>query len=122
MVWNDFPPVVSAGGGRRRAARAEARRKKKGLAVEPVTIAGRTIARTFWGKAWCEHLESYSDFANRLPRGRTYLRGGLVLHLGIGAGRIEALVQGSDLYEVVVTVTKLARPRWNAMVSACAGE
>ena len=29
------------------------------------------VANTFWGKAWCDNLESYSDFANRLPRGRT---------------------------------------------------
>jgi uncharacterized Zn finger protein len=87
-----------------------------------VTIEGRTIARTFWGKAWCDHLESYSDFANRLPRGRTYVRNGSVLHLGLGPGRIDALVQGSELYEVSVTVAPLARPRWRNVVSACAGQ
>lgn len=122
MSWYDFPPYVPAAEKRRRAAREVAKRKKKGLAVEPVTIEGRAIARTFWGKGWCDHLESYSDFANRLPRGRTYVRNGSVLHLGVDPGRIEALVQGSELYEVSVDVTPLAKPRWKAVVSACAGQ
>jgi uncharacterized Zn finger protein len=122
LAWHEFPPYVSAAERRRRVAREVARRRKKGLAVEPVSIEGRAIARTFWGKAWCEHLEGYSDFANRLPRGRTYVRNGSVLHLGIVPGRIQALVQGSDLYEVTVSVTPLSRPRWKSVVSACAGQ
>ncbi|MGH7435443.1 MAG: hypothetical protein ACRENE_07195 [Polyangiaceae bacterium] len=122
MSWYEFRPYVSASEKRRRAAREVAKRKKKGLAVEPVTIAGRAIASTFWGKGWCDHLESYSDYANRLPRGRTYVRNGSVLHLGVGPGRIDALVQGSELYEVSVDVTPLAKPRWKGVVSACAGQ
>ncbi len=121
MAWYEFRPYVSAAQRRRRAASEVARRAKKGLAVAPVTVEGRTIARTFWGKAWCQHLEGYSDFSNRLPRGRTYVRNGSVVHLGVGAGRIDALVQGSDLYEVSVTVTPLAKKRWKAVVGACAG-
>jgi uncharacterized Zn finger protein len=122
LAWYEFPPYVSAAERRRRAEREVARRKKRGLAVEPVSIEGRAIARTFWGKAWCEHLEGYSDFANRLPRGRTYVRNGSVIHLGIAAGRIQALVQGSELYDVTVSVTPLSRPRWKSVVSACAGQ
>ncbi len=102
--------------------REVAKRKKKGLAVDPVAIEGRTIARSFWGKAWCDHLESYGDYANRLPRGRTYVRSGAVLHLAVSPGRVDALVQGSDLYEVSVSVTPLARPRWRGVVDACSGE
>jgi uncharacterized Zn finger protein len=59
-----------------------------------------TVARTFWGEAWCENLERYSDFANRLPRGRTYVRNGSVVDLRIAPGAVTALVSGSDLYEV----------------------
>jgi uncharacterized Zn finger protein len=120
--WYEFRPYVSATERRRRGAREVAKRSKKGLAVEPVTIEGRALARTFWGKAWCDHLESYSDFANRLPRGRTYVRNGSVLHLGVGPGRIDALVQGSELYEVSVSVAPLAKPRWKNIVSGCAGQ
>ena len=85
-------------------------------------VEGRAIARTFWGKAWCEHLESYSDYANRLPRGRTYVRNGSVLHLGVAPGRIDALVQGSELYEVSVPITPLARPRWKGIVGRAPGK
>ena len=122
MAWYEYRPYVSAAQRRQSASRELARRKKKGLPVEPVTIEGRTIARSFWGKAWCDHLEGYSDYANRLPRGRSYVRNGSVLHLRVGPGRIEALVQGSSLYEVSVNVTPLAPPRWKAVVAACSGK
>ena len=54
---------------------------RRGETVSPVVIEGRKIASTFWGQAWCTNLESYSDFENRLPRGRTYVRNGSVVHL-----------------------------------------
>ena len=71
MAWYEYRQYVSAAQRRQRAAREVAKRTKNGLAVEPVTIEGHTIARSFWGKAWCDHLEGHSDYANRLPRGRT---------------------------------------------------
>jgi len=119
--YYEFRPYVSAAEKRRRAARAMAKRTKKGMPVEPVVVEGRAIARTFWGKAWCDHLERYCDFENRLPRGRTYVRSGAVLHLGIEPRRIHALVQGSELYEVDVSIATLARPRWRKIVGECAG-
>lgn len=122
MAWYEHRPYVSAAARRQTAQREIAKRTKKGLAVEPVTLEGRTIARSFWGKAWCDHLETYSDYANRLPRGRTYVRNGSVLHLAVDPGSIDALVQGSELYEVSVTVTPLARPRWRDIVGACSGK
>jgi uncharacterized Zn finger protein len=122
MAWYEYPPYVPVAERRRRAAREVEKRRKKGLTVEPVAIQGRAIARSFWGKAWCDHLESYSDYENRLPRGRTYVRNGSVLHLTVGPGRIDALVQGTDLYEVSVTVAPLARPRWKSIVGACSGQ
>jgi uncharacterized Zn finger protein len=122
MAWYEYPPYVSAAERRRKGEQEIAKRRKKGLEVEPVKIEGRLIARSFWGKGWCDHLEGYSDYENRLPRGRTYVRNGSVLHLAVAQGRIDALVQGSSLYEVVVTVTPLPRPRWERIVKACAGE
>jgi hypothetical protein len=59
---------------------------EKGARYQAVEIEGRKIARTFWGEAWCDHLESFSDYANRLPRGRTYVRNGSVCHLEIAKG------------------------------------
>ena len=122
MPRYEFPAYVPVAQRRARVAREIAKRTKKGIAVEPVKIDGRLIAKTFWGKAWCDHLEGCSDFANRLPRGRTYVRNGSVLHLAVGAKRIEALVQGSELYEVSVEIPALPKPRWKAIVSASGGQ
>jgi uncharacterized Zn finger protein len=98
-----------------------AKLKKKGHPVSPVVVEGRTIVKTFWGKAWCENLERYSDFANRLPRGRTYVRNGSVIDLQIAPGEIKALVSGSEIYEVAVTVAPVAKARWQSICTDCAG-
>ena len=116
-----WKPYVSVAERRRRAARAMDKRRKQGHPVSPVVIEGRAIARTFWGKAWCANLERYSDYANRLPRGRTYVRNGSVVDLQITPGTIRAFVSGSQLYEVKVTVTPLAKARWKSICKDCAG-
>jgi uncharacterized Zn finger protein len=123
MGWYyDYRPYVSVAQRRQQAMREIEKRRKKGLAVSPVVISGRIIARTFWGKAWCENLESYSDFANRLPRGRTYARNGSVVHLEIHPGKISALVSGSELYEVDISISALPGPHWKRVRGECAGK
>jgi len=122
MRWS-FKPYVPAAERRRQADKRVAALKKKGEAVEPVSAAtprGK-IAVSFWGQAWCEHLESYSDFANRLPRGRTYLRNGSVLHLGIEKGAIRALVMGSELYRQTVRIDPLPKAKWESLKQRCQG-
>jgi uncharacterized Zn finger protein len=96
--------------------------RKKGVDVSPVRIEGRQIARTFWGKAWCEHLEKFSDYENRLPRGRTYVRNGAVCHLDIKKGEVQAKVIGSHLYDVKVKVKTLPGDRWKAVKDRCGGK
>jgi uncharacterized Zn finger protein len=95
--------------------------RKKGVNVQPVEINGRKIAQSFWGEAWCEHLESFSDFENRLPRGRTYVRNGAVCHLAIAKGHVEAKVSGSELYDVKVVITPLQEKKWKAIKGRCSG-
>ena len=116
--WAPYVPVAER---RRKAAAEMAKLAKKGQTISPVRIEGRTIATTVWGKAWCANLEAYSDYANRLPRGRTYVRNGSVVDLQIAPGRIEARVSGSSMYRTTVTVTALPKPRWETLVSDCAG-
>jgi uncharacterized Zn finger protein len=87
-----------------------------------VRIEGRKITSTFWGDAWCTNLEGYSDFANRLPRGRTYVRNGSVVDLKIEKGRIKALVSGSDLYDVQIDIAALLKQHWLALKERCAGK
>ena len=93
--WKPYVPVAKR---RQQAAACVKKLAKKGLAVEPVIVEGRTIARTFWGKSWCENLERYSDYESRLPRGRTYVRNGSVVDLKIAKGEIAAMVSGSEVY------------------------
>lgn len=116
-----FPPYVSAAERRRRATRALARLRKQGRAPQPVVIEGRAIASTFWGKAWCEHIEGHADLASRLPRGRTYARNGSVLDLAISTGEVRAVVSGTEVYEASVRVAPLAPARWKKVRAACAG-
>jgi uncharacterized Zn finger protein len=116
-----FRPYVSAAERRAKAAREVEKRKKKGHVISPVSIEGRTIANTFWGKSWCQNLESYSDYANRLPRGRTYVRNGSVVDLQIEPGLIRALVSGSSLYEVTLKIAPVDKTRWKSICKDCAG-
>jgi uncharacterized Zn finger protein len=124
MYYDDdygFRPYVPVSARRAQAARELAKLQKKGRTMSPVVIDGRKIARTFWGEAWCDNLERYSDFANRLPRGRTYVRNGSVIDLQVGPGRVTALVCGSEMYEVQVTVGPVTRARWSDICQDCSG-
>jgi uncharacterized Zn finger protein len=120
--YGGWAPYVSAAERRRNAERMIASLKKKGRVCEPVVIEGRAIARTFWGKQWCDHLEAYSDYANRLPRGRTYVRNGSVVDLQIAKGKISALVAGSEVYQVDIDVHALEEKPWQAILKECAGK
>ncbi len=120
--YDDWRPYVSAVRRRRQAAKKVAKMKKAGRQVSPVEIAGRKIAATFWGNAWCKNLESYSDYSNRLPRGRTYVRRGSVIDLQIEAGRVRSLVSGSDIYEVDIEIKPLVKRRWTGIKGKCAGQ
>ena len=122
MGWYEFRPYVPVAQRRAQAAKEVAKRTKKGQSVSPVKIEGKAIVTTFWGKAWCTNLESYSDFANRLPRGRTYVRNGSVVDLKIEKGRIKALVSGSELYEIEIDIAALPKPKWEALKAQCAGQ
>jgi len=119
--YDGWRPYVRVAERRAKAERKLASLRKKGQAVSPVRIEGRTIARSFWGKAWCTNLERYSDFASRLPRGRTYVRNGSVVDLQIAKGAVRAMVSGSELYTVEVDIAPASAKRWKAICRDCAG-
>lgn len=116
-MWYSFKPYVPVakeagpGGARDRQAAHHAGDHR-----------GAQDRHTFWGQAWCDNLESYSDFANRLPRGRTYVRNGSVVDLQIGAGKLTALVSGSSLYKLTVTIDRLPAAAWRSIKERCAGQ
>lgn len=116
-----WQPYVSVAEKRRRAEREVAKLKKRGQAIAPVRIEGRKIAKSFWGQSWCTNLERYSDFENRLPRGRTYVRNGSVVDLQIAKGEVAAMVAGSDLYKIKIAIAPVKNARWKAICRDCAG-
>lgn len=122
--WNDYPPYVPVA--KRKKKNESLIKKLKGEGHEPQPIVvfgkGRKIARSFWGNGWITHLESFSDYSNRLPRGRSYLRHGAVVDLQIEKGAVTALVSGSDLYRVEVSIKTLEPDRWNDIRTACSGQ
>ncbi len=119
-----YPPYISVHERRAKAATVASQLAKRGRALSPVVITGtgRKMAHSFWGQAWCRHLESFSDFANRLPRGRSYARHGAVIDLQIARGKITAQIMGSQLYQATLKVQPLAPARWQAIKQSCAGQ
>ncbi|MCM2369782.1 SWIM zinc finger family protein [Aporhodopirellula aestuarii] len=120
MSWyGGFAPYVPVG---QRIAEGKAeviRRLGKDEKPQPIKISGNGIATTFWGKNWCTHLEKYSDFSNRLPRGRTYARNGSIAHLRITKGKITSMVCGSYLYEIEIKIDPLPAATWAAICRSC---
>ena len=121
--YGEFPAYVSVAERRKRAARKLAQLRRQGHEPAPIVLEPRgAIASTFWGMAWCENLETYADYASRLPRGRTYVRNGSVIDLQIAKGEVRAVVSGSEIYDVTIAVARLAAARWKAVRKECAGQ
>jgi len=117
----DWAPYVPVAERRRKAAGEMAKLATKGQPVSPVVVQGRAIAATAWGKAWCANMESYSDYSNRLPRGRTYVRNGSVVDLQITPGTVAARVSGSSIYRTTITVKPVPKAKWQQICADCAG-
>lgn len=117
--FGEYVPVAE----RRRRAEQKIKKleKKKGFKAQPI-LQTRVIASTFWGKAWCEYIESLSDFESRLSRGKRYTRNGSVCHLSIDKGNIKAIVAGSELYNITIKIHTLASPKWKNIKEKCKGE
>lgn len=121
MSYWGYKPYVPVAQRRANAAKQVKLLLKKGQTVSPVVIEGRRIAASFWGKAWCDNLERYSDYASRLPRGRSYVRNGSVVDLSIAEGSVEALVSGSQIYKVRIDIAPAAAQRWHTICADCTG-
>jgi uncharacterized Zn finger protein len=117
--WPRYVPVAER---RRKAERAMEKLRKKGTLVSPVKIEGRQIATTFWGKAWCDNLESYRDYENRVERGRTYVRNGSVVDLQIAPREVTATVSGSSLYKIRISIAEVPKTHWKSICADCSGK
>ena len=124
MRYNYFNEYETVEQKRKKSAKKLAEMRKKNRDINPVVIRNGKIANTWWGKAWVKNLESYSDYSNRLPRGRSYVKNGAVLDLKISRGTVNAIVQGSRSrpYKIAITIKPIGRNNWKAVCSHCAGK
>ena len=124
MAYWKFPRYVSVAEKKAKAARKLKQLKKKNPAMQPISLEGQAIAKTWWGKSWNLNLERYADYSNRIGRGRSYVRHGAVLDLQISAGQVKSLVQGSRTkpYTVTIKIKGIAKTIWQNMKAACAGK
>ncbi|MGF6547098.1 hypothetical protein [Paraburkholderia youngii] len=118
--YGGLKPYVPVAERRKKAEQLVAKAIRAGKTLSPIAPYRGAIAKTFWGKAWCDNLERYSDYASRLPRGRTYVRNGSVIDLQITMGRIRAQVMGSSLYEIEINVASCPEKQWRALSAECA--
>src|SRR5690554_4693678 len=116
-----FPKYVSAAEKKAKAEKALKKLKKKNPDLEPVIIEGRTLVKSWWGKAWNLNLESYADYSNRIDRGKSYVKSNAVLDLKISMGRVVAKVQGSRAkpYDTEVRIDILDSTKWRKILELC---
>ena len=119
MSWYDFPVYKPVGDLKSECQSFIKQYKKNNNNIQPVIIEGKKIATTWWGEAWNKNLEKYSDYDNRLSRGRTYVRSGCVIDLKIYETEVIALVKGSSLYTVRVRIAPLLQAKEKALSQKC---
>lgn len=121
MSYGGYSKNVSAAEKKEKANSSIAKLKKKDPNIEPINIEGRTLAKSWWGKAWNLNLESYADYENRIARGKSYVRNNMVLDLKINKGKVMAKVQGSRAkpYDVEILIDELSDKKWEYVTSLC---
>jgi uncharacterized Zn finger protein len=123
MSWGYYHDYVPVAERRKQTQKKIEKLLGTGEEIQPVApFKTRGIASSFWGRAWCRHLESFSDYESRLPRGRSYVRNGSVCHLAIEPLTVRALVSGSELYDLSIHIEPLAPEKWTAIKARCQGQ
>ena len=122
--YSSYPEYIPVAEKRKQAQKSVEKLRKKNPDISPVIITGSKLSRTWWGKSWNDNLESYSDYSNRIGRGRSYVRHGAVLDLKMTQGKISALVQGSEAkpYQVNIIIQSLSKDIWETLTNNCAGK
>ncbi|NLZ68521.1 MAG: hypothetical protein GX903_05920 [Spirochaetales bacterium] len=93
---------------------------RKKVDITPVE-EGCKPGTTWWGKAWCNNLERYADFSNRVTRGRSYVKNGFVVDFKFVNGVIVAKVLGSRAkpYDVQVVIEDLSEEKLQLVEKQC---
>jgi hypothetical protein len=120
MSFREWKPYVPADARRRTIEGGE-----RGEAMGSNAVAGCAVTRRHCedvlGQGVVREPRALQPLANRLPRGRTYLRNGSVVGLVIGRGEVRAPVIRTQLYRVEVRVAAVGKQHWKALGADCAG-
>jgi uncharacterized Zn finger protein len=121
MSYYGYGEYISIGEKKDMADAAIQRLKKKHPDIQPVIIEGRSLAKSWWGKAWNQNLESYADYTNRIQRGRSYVRNHAVVDLKITQGTVTGMVQGTRKkpYKIQIDMDPLSDERWERIGKLC---
>ena len=121
--YGGFPRYESVSEKMAKVQKGIAKLKKKNPNIAPIVLNGTKLANSWWAKAWNKNLESYSDYSNRIGRGRTYVRHGAVVDLKIDSGIVTALVQGTKAkpYEIQIAIKPLDKKTWDKLTKQCEG-
>ncbi|MEN8906414.1 MAG: SWIM zinc finger family protein [Clostridiales bacterium] len=105
MAYFQFPEYVPVAKRRENALKKLEKLRKKNKNISPIEVKGRKIANTWWGIEWNLNLEKYSDYSNRIGRGRSIVRNRAVIDLQISEGEIKSKVVGSGSRAYTVTIS-----------------
>ncbi len=74
----------------------------------------KEFAESWWAEKWIDILESFG-WSNRLSRGRTYARRGMVQSIEISSGTVEAYVSGTQPspYYISINIEPLSDEEWD---------
>ena len=99
---------------------------KRHKEYNPVIIekGARTICKSWWGKTWCQNLERYADWENRIARGKDYVKHNTLVDLQINGGKISAKVQGAawSPYEINIMIDPISEKQCQEISKEAAGE
>ncbi|MBI4214523.1 SWIM zinc finger family protein [archaeon] len=116
---DDFPRQLTKGELQKRATAWAKKLAKQHITLAPVpAIDGTKLVTSFWGKAWCKHMESLQDADFRLARGRSYVRNGAIIDLHFNDGKVRAQVVGNELYHVVINFKAMSKKRWQVFIAS----
>jgi len=80
-------------------------------------MARETFGNSWWGEQWLKALTKI-DYSNRIPRGKSYARRGMVSELEINNGKISSRVKGSRRtpYNVELTMGVFSNAKMDALL------
>ncbi|MDD4077356.1 MAG: SWIM zinc finger family protein [Bacilli bacterium] len=92
--------------------------------LEPIVLPTSKLAASWWGIMWNKNLERYATYSNRIGRGKSYVRNGLVIDLQIISGQVNAYVQGTKKtpYKVTITIDKIDEKMVESIKKQCQGK